>query len=41
MKMVFDHRTWAVGGVRKFGCGDCHHARVLLVELLVILTMTQ
>ncbi len=41
MKMVFDHRTWAAGGVGKFGRGDCHHARVLLVELLVVLTITQ
>ena len=40
MKTIFDNRAWAVGGDCKFGCGDCHHARVILVELLVVLTIT-
>ena len=41
MEMIFDDRTWACGRSGWFRYGDHHLACIILIEALVVFTITQ
>ncbi len=41
MEMIFDDRTWAIGRSGWFRYGDYHLDCIILIEVIVIFTITQ